>query len=37
MDEMRQVTKNIRNHFRINDWVQLANGGERAANLTYRL
>ena len=27
MDEMKEVVKNIKNHFRINDWVQLANGG----------
>ena len=27
MDEMKDVVKNIKNHFRINDWVQLANGG----------
>lgn len=27
MDEMKEVTRNIKNHFRINDWVQLANGG----------
>ena len=26
MDEMKEVTRNIKNHFRINDWVQLANG-----------
>ncbi|CBK21745.2 uncharacterized protein [Blastocystis hominis] len=25
MDEMKEVTRNIKNHFRINDWVQLAN------------
>lgn len=23
---MKEVVKNIKNHFRINDWVQLANG-----------